>query len=152
MDIQVNSSLSLHAPPTFLSIFLLSLNFYLSLVLLLSLLHLSLKSAFTPILPPKLTQPLHLAADVNIYASSPHHAKHLIGNHENTEIGEFIRDYLALDLRTITRHLLERGAVLDAPPSSSSWMGESVADERTLTHADHYHGDFKRSLECGCGH
>lgn len=86
------------------------------------------------------------AVDVNIYASNPKHAKSLIGNHENTEIGEFIRDYLALDLTAITKELREQASTL-----SNDWMGEPIADVDTQVDLDHYHGDFKRSLDCNCG-
>src|SRR5690242_4724555 len=34
----------------------------------------------------------HSAADVNIYTSDPKAAAPLIGNHENTEVGEFLRN------------------------------------------------------------
>ena len=86
------------------------------------------------------------AVDVNIYASNPRHAEPLIGNHENTEIGEFMRDYLDLDLEAITKELKEKGPILE---QTTSWMGEPLPDEKSLAHEDHYHGDFKRSLECG---
>lgn len=45
------------------------------------------------------------AVDVNIYASSPKHAPQLVGNHENTDIGAFIAEYLDLDLEPITEEL-----------------------------------------------
>lgn len=89
------------------------------------------------------------AVDVNIYASDPRHAQPLVGNHENTEIGGFIRDYLGLNLDAITRDLEAHAAIED---TGRLWMGRPVEDERTLAQEDHYHGDFKRSLECGCGH
>ncbi len=89
----------------------------------------------------KLTHPSPTAVDVNIYASDPTHAKPLIGNHENTEIGTFIRDYLDVDLDAVTRELKEQGALLK--------MGAPVGDERAMAEMDHYHGDFKRGLEEG---
>lgn len=84
----------------------------------------------------------HSALDVNIYASSPKHAKPLIGNHENTEIGDFIRDYLDLDLEPITTEL-NNGRWL----GNRSWMGKSLAEAPRTEELDHYHGDFKRALE-----
>lgn len=83
----------------------------------------------------------HSAVDVNIYASHPSHAKPLIGNHENTEIGTFIRDYLDVDLDAVTKELKEQGAMLK--------MGAPVGDEREMAEMDHYHGDFKRGLDEG---
>lgn len=88
-----------------------------------------------------LTHPSPTAVDVNIYASHPSHAEPLIGNHENTEIGTFIRDYLDVDLDAVTKELKEQGALLK--------MGAPVGDERAMAEPDHYHGDFKRGLEEG---
>ncbi len=90
----------------------------------------------------------HSAVDVNIYASNPKHARKLIGNHENTEIGEFIRDYLDVDLDAVTQELKEKGAVL---AQTDKWQGEMLPEDRTHADLDHYQGDFKRSLDCGCG-
>ena len=33
----------------------------------------------------------------------------------------------------------------------ANWLGKPVDESMTRTELDHYHGDFKRSLECGCG-
>ena len=90
----------------------------------------------------------HSAVDVNIYASSPKHASPLIGNHENTEIGDFIREYLDVDLEGVTKELNEKSALF-----ANDWMGKPAADMNSLAELDHYAGDFKkRSLEdCGCG-
>jgi alkaline phosphatase len=42
---------------------------------------------------------------VNIYAVGEPAREKLRGNHENTEIGKFIKEYLELDLDTVTRIL-----------------------------------------------
>jgi len=42
---------------------------------------------------------------VNIYAVGKEARERLTGNHENTEIGEFMRDYLGLDLERVTEIL-----------------------------------------------
>ncbi|CCD24185.1 alkaline phosphatase PHO8 NDAI_0C05260 [Naumovozyma dairenensis CBS 421] len=53
----------------------------------------------------------HSAVDVNIYgyantkSSWYHILDHLQGNHENLEIGEFIRQYLNLDLKDVTKRI-----------------------------------------------
>ena len=95
----------------------------------------------------------HSALDVNIYASSPKDAAPLMGNHENTEIGEFIRDYLDLDMEAVTRELREKGALLQQ--SGNDWMGAPVDDQRTQNRGDHYEGDFKKrglgEVACACG-
>jgi hypothetical protein len=43
--------------------------------------------------------------DVNIYAVGSPAREKLTGNHENTEIGKFIKEYLELDLDSVTRLL-----------------------------------------------
>ena len=43
--------------------------------------------------------------DVNIYAFGDPETQKLRGNHENTEIGQFIKEYLDLDLDSVTRIL-----------------------------------------------
>ena len=32
-----------------------------------------------------------------------------------------------------------------------NWLGKPVHESMTKADLDHYEGDFKRSLECGCG-
>jgi len=95
------------------------------------------------------------AVDVNIYTSCPTKAKALVGNHENTDIGNFIRTYLDLDLKTITEELKRKGPAFDTVAEDgerSSWMGKPLGEERRSDGFDHYHGDFKRDLEHrGCG-
>ena len=79
----------------------------------------------------------HSAADVNIYASDPKQAAKLRGNHENTEVGHFLRDYLDLSLEDITEELKaakDDGRLPDVAMDLPQWaLGK-----------DHYAGDFKR--------
>ncbi len=80
---------------------------------------------------------------MNIYGSSA--AAALAGNHENTEIGEFIRDYLELDLDSVTRKLQEETTRLNTnldDGTQLSWMGPLPAEDERLDAFDHYHGDF----------
>jgi alkaline phosphatase len=85
------------------------------------------------------------AVDVNIYGSA--HIVSLSGNHENTEIGEFIRDYLELDLKNITRKLLEKGTQFDTLTTSNevvSWMGKLTEQGgREMEESDIYHGKLR---------
>lgn len=48
----------------------------------------------------------HTAVDVNLYAYG-HKSEQLRGNYENTDIGDFIVNYLDLDLNDITKRLNE---------------------------------------------
>ncbi|KAL2013054.1 hypothetical protein VTN00DRAFT_579 [Thermoascus crustaceus] len=117
----------------------------------------------------------HSAVDVNIYASSTKDAWALVGNHENTEIGSFIANYLDLDLHNVTKQLQSSG--LWTGPSVKaktdtvqefSWMGDPLGADVRTDQLDTYHGDFrKRSTDlpgadepvpvigkrssCGCG-
>lgn len=85
---------------------------------------------------------------MNIYASSPDHARPLLGNHENTEVGAFLRDYLDVDTDAVTEELKEQ---LTTSSRFRDWLGKPIGDARMVAGLDHYQGDFKRGLECGCG-
>ncbi|OCL12810.1 alkaline phosphatase-like protein [Glonium stellatum] len=100
----------------------------------------------------------HSAADVNIYTSSRSAAAPLIGNHENTEVGEFLRNYLDVDVEAITKELKEKGVLFDtlgADGKSVSWMGRLPEVGERLDgqdHMGHYAGDFKKHKRCDiCG-
>ncbi|KAF1990345.1 alkaline phosphatase-like protein [Aulographum hederae CBS 113979] len=102
----------------------------------------------------------HSAADVNIYASSPKGASPLIGNHENTEVGNFLRDYLDLDLGPVTKELQEKGALFDTTDAKGEkvgWMGRLPDNDERLDgqdHLEHYSGEHKKHKRhaggCGC--
>lgn len=97
-----------------------------------------------------------LAVDVNIYASSPKDAWPLLGNHENTEVGTFLADYLDLDVHAITKRLRSSAYWTISGEEASkenSWLGDPLGSDVRTEGFDTYHGDFrKRSLgECGCG-
>ncbi|KAF2032855.1 alkaline phosphatase-like protein [Setomelanomma holmii] len=105
----------------------------------------------------------HSAADVNIYSSDAKAAIALVGNHENTEVGEFLREYLGVDVEAVTKELREKGTnlkVLNAEGEQVSWMGKIPEEGQRLdgqTHLATYGGDFrKRHLlhgrGCDCGH
>ncbi len=79
-----------------------------------------------------------IAVDVNIYGSAA--AARLRGNHENTEVGEFIRDYLGLNLDPITRKLQEKASASDK--TRRDWMGRLPDHPDRLDRFDEYHGDF----------
>ena len=90
----------------------------------------------------------HSAVDVNIYASSPDRVKALIGNHENTEVGKFLSDYLDVDLKKITQELKDHASA-QHQHQGQHWLGDPLLDEEAEVHPDHYQGDFKRSLDYG---
>ncbi|PSN65250.1 alkaline phosphatase-like protein [Corynespora cassiicola Philippines] len=105
----------------------------------------------------------HSAADVNIYSSDPKAAMPLVGNHENTEVGKFLREYLNVDVEAVTKELREKGLglqVVDANGTIQSWMGPLPEEGQRLDGQNHlasYEGDFKKrhfqhGRSCGCGH
>jgi alkaline phosphatase len=105
----------------------------------------------------------HSGADVNIYSSDPKAAKALVGNHENTEVGEFLSHYLGVDVEAVTKELREKGTslkVLNKDGDEVSWMGRVPAEGQRLDGQNHlasYGGDFKKrgvehGEDCGCGH
>lgn len=102
----------------------------------------------------------YVAVDVNIYASSPSHAPPLVGNHENTEVGDFISDYLGLDVEAITQELRDKGVKTSSDGYEYDWMGPpnltGKKEGEALVALDSYHGDFKHRKreadgDCGCG-
>ncbi|CAK7263341.1 vacuolar alkaline phosphatase [Sporothrix epigloea] len=50
----------------------------------------------------------HSAVDVNIYSSGGEAAEQLHGNRENTDVGKFLREYLDVDVESITAELKEK--------------------------------------------
>lgn len=105
----------------------------------------------------------HSGADVNIYTSDKVGAQDLVGNHENTEVGQFLRKYLGVDVDAITKELREKGAdltVTDVNGEKVSWMGRQPEEGERLdgqTHLASYGGDFKKrrllhGRDCGCEH
>ena len=82
----------------------------------------------------------HSAADVNIYSSNPKIASALVGNHENTEVGDFLRDYLGVDVDAITKELKEKGTNLKVQGVNGtmvSWMGPVPDDGERLDGQTH---------------
>ena len=95
-----------------------------------------------------------IGVDVNIYTSDKEAASSLIGNHENTEVGNFLRDYLEVDVDQITKELNARGYQFDKVDANGvkmSWLGPIPAEGQRLDgqdHIDHYQGDFKKHKRC----
>jgi alkaline phosphatase len=95
-----------------------------------------------------------LGADVNIYTSDKVAASALTGNHENTEVGDFLREYLNVDVDAITAELKAKGMqfdTVDANGAKVSWLGPVPAENQRLDgqdHLDHYQGDFKKHKRC----
>ncbi|PWY91105.1 alkaline phosphatase [Aspergillus heteromorphus CBS 117.55] len=97
----------------------------------------------------------HSAVDVNIYASSLKDAWPLVGNHENTEVGAFLADYLDLDVKSVTKKLRSTNAWSASSTDENGWLGDPLGEDVRTEGLDTYHGEFrKRGLserDCGCG-
>jgi alkaline phosphatase len=89
----------------------------------------------------------HSGADVNIFASNPEWAEDLVGNHENTEVGEFLARYLGVtdEVEKVTKELQQKMNVnmLGAVPGH----GERLDWQ---DHLERYHGNSKRRCDA-CG-
>ena len=70
----------------------------------------------------------------------------MVGNNENTDVGDFLANYLDLNVDNVTK-LLQ-----DSKPGND-WMGDRLGLNFHAEGLDTYHGDFrKRSADdCGCG-
>lgn len=75
----------------------------------------------------------HSAVDVNVYGSEG--TEVLRGNHENTEIGEFLRNYLGVDVSAITKQLRQKSQTF-APLAESRQSWPSTGHPEST---DHYH-------------
>ncbi|KAJ2723051.1 vacuolar alkaline phosphatase [Coemansia sp. Benny D115] len=76
----------------------------------------------------------HSAVDVNLYAYGKD-ARLLRGNHENTEIGQFIVDFLGLDLDAITAKIRGDRVMQSTQAVKEAWLGR-----RDLDASEHHHG------------
>jgi alkaline phosphatase len=106
----------------------------------------------------------HSAADVNIYSSDPKIARALVGNHENTEVGDFLRNYLDVDVDSVTKELREwKGpfvSVTGGVEEKGAWLGPVPQEGERLDGQNHlstYAGDHKKrhllhGSGCDCGH
>lgn len=102
----------------------------------------------------------HSGADVNIYTSDPALAGALRGNHENTEVGQFLTRFLDVEggVANVTAEL-KRHAGISAEVENAFLGAVPLESERLdgQDHRDHYAGDHRRSVHrrssvasCGC--
>lgn len=95
----------------------------------------------------------HTAVDVNIYASNPKHARALIGNHENTEVGKFLADFLDVDVEAVTKELVKKGVRTHGQGEGDwAWMGpmrpqSSEANLDEDMHTGLYHSGSGEHIE-----
>jgi alkaline phosphatase len=83
------------------------------------------------------------AVDVNIYGSAGTDA--LRGNHENIEIGQFLQEYLNVDVKAITDELAEKSKTFSISTAQEiSWTGrEPTAEDLSMVekHYEHLYGE-----------
>lgn len=85
----------------------------------------------------------HSAVDVNIYGTAG--SSDLRGNHENIEIGQFLRNYLDVDVKAITEELKKANVFSAADSGGTGWTGRVPSEEEIQSvlryHAESYN-DF----------
>jgi alkaline phosphatase len=82
----------------------------------------------------------HSAVDVNIYGSGAVDA--LRGNHENTDVGKFLREYLDVDVDAITRELNAKSKSFSVTADSQvGWTGR-IPTAEDLKSSARQHEDF----------
>ncbi|OBT59045.1 hypothetical protein VE04_01043 [Pseudogymnoascus sp. 24MN13] len=79
---------------------------------------------------------VHSGVDVNIYGSKG--SEKLIGNHENTDVGKFLREYLDVDVEAITKELNKKSSAFGVASVGEGWTGPIPTEEEMLKAADHY--------------
>ncbi|CAL3966410.1 unnamed protein product [Diplocarpon coronariae] len=78
----------------------------------------------------------HSAVDVNIYGTDGSEGLH--GNHENTEVGEFLQNYLELDIQPITDELVDKLNTFSSSMNGKTWAGRTPSEEDSDSALDHY--------------
>ena len=81
----------------------------------------------------------HSAVDVNIYGYGDVDA--LRGNHENTDVGTFLREYLEVDVDAITKDLNKKSKSIAASESHLRWTGR-IPTKEDLTAITGMHEEF----------
>ncbi|TRX91257.1 hypothetical protein FHL15_007862 [Xylaria flabelliformis] len=80
----------------------------------------------------------HSAVDVNIYSSGGPGADAIRGNVENTDVGEFLRSYLGVDVDAVTKELREKMG--SSSLARGGEVGEGDGDDHWIAHeAMEYH-------------
>ncbi|KAI1810366.1 alkaline-phosphatase-like protein [Poronia punctata] len=90
----------------------------------------------------------HSAVDVNIYSSGGPGTEALRGNVENTDVGKFLREYLDVDVGSVTKELKDKlSSTSKLSPQDSQSIPESSFDEN-LVKEDHWiaHESMERQL------
>jgi alkaline phosphatase len=83
----------------------------------------------------------HSAVDVNIYGTAG--TSHLRGNHENTDVGKFLRNYLGVKVKDITKELRDMNdfGAANNDNDKIDWMGR-IPTNQEVESALRYHEKF----------
>jgi alkaline phosphatase len=80
---------------------------------------------------------------VNIYGSVGTDA--LRGNHENTDIGKFLREYLDVNVDAITEELIKKSkALVSSAAQQDEWTGRAPTEadlQMIEKHYERHHGE-----------
>lgn len=77
----------------------------------------------------------HSAVDVNIYGSEG--TEKLRGNHENTDVGKFLKNYLNVDVEAITKELNKKASTFETT-DFEGWTGFIPSEEELRKISNHY--------------
>ncbi|KAI1114614.1 alkaline-phosphatase-like protein [Nemania sp. NC0429] len=83
----------------------------------------------------------HSAVDVNVYSSGGPGTEALRGNVENTDVGKFLRSYLAVDVDAVTRELNEKMKTGTSQEGfNSDIFNEAASQDHWVAHeaSEHY--------------
>jgi len=75
----------------------------------------------------------HSAVDVNLYGSKG--TGELRGNHENTDVGKFLREYLSVDVNAVTEELISRA---NSEAGLYSWSDKIPNQDEIESTSNHY--------------
>ncbi|KAI9705245.1 MAG: hypothetical protein M1820_005243 [Bogoriella megaspora] len=84
----------------------------------------------------------HTAADVNIYASNAEAANALRGNRENIEVGQFLREWLGVDVKTITKELKDKIGKIETEEGEELSSSRMIEYEQALREEEKLMDDY----------
>jgi alkaline phosphatase len=85
----------------------------------------------------------HTAVDVNIYGTVG--SSILRGNHENTDVGKFLREYLDVNVDAVTEELNKKSKALNKMDVEAGWTGKIPTGEELQIVLQHHEETYGKS-------
>lgn len=85
----------------------------------------------------------HSAVDVNIYGTVG--SSILRGNHENTDVGNFLREYLDVNVDAVTEQLNKKSKALNKMDVEAGWTGKIPTEEELQIVLQHHEETYGKS-------